>query len=96
MAFLACTTSSMIGTVPRMRFLLKRSNDITKVREIPSPTISKIALREQSTAQDVRLPYPRLKRRCQKNKKDIRLNNLGHGPFMDTLLRQSCQNNCTK
>lgn len=33
-----------------------------------SPAVSKIALREQSAAQDVRLPYPRLKRRCQRTK----------------------------
>lgn len=100
MAFLACTTSSMIGTVPRMRFLLKRSNDIIKVREIPNAESLSCCF-EDRAARTVcsprrAAPIPATEASLPKNKRDIRLNNLGHGLFMDTLLRQSCQNNCTK
>ena len=56
-----------------------------------SPAVSlKTTLRERSAAQDVRLTHPRLRRCCRKKKRDIRINKLVRGLFMDSLLRQSC------
>jgi hypothetical protein len=96
LALLVSTGCAMMGDVPRMRFPQKRSNDISKVRETTNAEGFSCCFNEDCAARTVcsltrAAHISTTGALLPKNKRDIRLNNLGRGLFMDNLLCQSCQ-----